>query len=938
MRDGLLQRSLELAALERQLEQVRAGSGRVIVVQGPAGVGKSSLVRAIARSATGAGVRVLGAGGGPLEREAGWGVVRQLFGPTAAGPEWEHLGVGAAALARRVLDPDPFAPAPTGDAGHAASYGLTWLAYGLAERSPTLLVVDDVHWADGPSLRWLAQLSGHLADARLGVLCAVRSGEPATDPATLEDLVAAAPEPPLRPRPLGPDAVETLVTERLPGADPSFVTACHAASGGNPFLLGALVDQVVAEGVDPSAEVAARLTTFGPEQVGRSVEVQLARLPAGTADLARAFVVLGRRALLRQAAEVARLDLVRAHHLADALVASGLLERAGDGYALTHPLVANAVYRALPDGAASLLHRRAADVLSAERADVESVGLHLLHAEPAQEPLTVTTLRAAAERANRRGAPESAALFLRRALLEPPDSRALTADLHSELGLCLAAQVRPGAADLLADAVELAATPEQRVRIALSGSRALGMAGHFERAIELSRLGLAQPLDAGPGLRGALELEMACGMALMAETVDEGLDLARRHGGTDDDVLWRVMAAWALLNDGGSAVDVNHLLLPALDAVTPPRNAESLVSTTAKFLLIANGELDAARRLCDGLVELARPQGWLIALAHGSFMRAIALLHLGRVHEAQADAQLSWDFKQGNSPPAALVWSLFPLVEALTESDELDAAEDALRVGHRLGEPPPACLSGTMLLERRAHLRLAQHRYDEAHADLLLAADWWRRLRVEHPGVACWRVADCEALVGLGDTAAARTLALEQIDLADRTGLPEPRGAALRALARTAEPEEAVALLQQAVGLLAASPARLEHTRALVDLGSVLRRDSRRAAAREPLRQALDLAERGGMQRLAGRARFELLSSGGRPRRSAVTGVASLTPAERHVADLAASGQGNAEIAQQLYVTRRTVETHLTHVFAKLGISGRDGLVEVLSREPTSAG
>ena len=270
MRDGLLQRSVELAALERQLREICAGSGRVILVQGPAGVGKSSLARAVTQSASGAGMRVLSACAGPLEREAGWGVVRQLLGPTTAGPEWELLGVGAAALARRVLDPDPFTPTPTGDAMHAASFGLSWLAYGLAERTPTLLVVDDVHWADGPSLRWLAQLSGHLVDLRLGVLCTVRSGEPATDPATLADLVAAAPEPPLQPRPLGPDAVETLVTERLPGADPAFIAACHASSAGNPFLLGALVDQVIAEGVEPSSEVAARLTTFGPEQVGRS--------------------------------------------------------------------------------------------------------------------------------------------------------------------------------------------------------------------------------------------------------------------------------------------------------------------------------------------------------------------------------------------------------------------------------------------------------------------------------------------------------------------------------------------------------------------------------------------------------------------------------------------------------------------------------------------
>ena len=269
--------------------------------------------------------------------------------------------------------------------------------------------------------------------------------------------------------------------------------------------------------------------------------------------------------------------------------------------------------------------------------------------------------------------------------------------------------------------------------------------------------------------------------------------------------------------------------------------------------------------------------------------------------------------------------------------NELNAAEAALDIGHRLGDPPPACVSSTMLLERRAHLRLAQRRYDEAHADLLPASGWCRRLRVQHPGVASWRVDDCEALVALGDSGSARNLALEQLDLAERTGLPEPRGAGLRALAHTAEPADAVGLLEKAVGLLDPSPTRLEHTRALVDLGSVLRRINRRAPARDPLRRGLELAERGGMLRLAHRARSELVACGARPRRSAVTGIASLTPAERQVADLAATGQSNREIAQRLYVTRRTVETHLTHAFAKLGISGRSELVDLFAQAGPTA-
>ena len=140
--------------------------------------------------------------------------------------------------------------------------------------------------------------------------------------------------------------------------------------------------------------------------------------------------------------------------------------------------------------------------------------------------------------------------------------------------------------------------------------------------------------------------------------------------------------------------------------------------------------------------------------------------------------------------------------------------------------------------------------------------------------------------------------------------------------------------MPRAVRLLDPSPARLEHTRALVDLGSMLRRINRRADARDPLWQGLDLAERGGMVRLAHRARAELRACGARPRRTAVTGIESLTPAERQVAGLAAAGHGNREIAQRLYVTLRTVETHLTHVFAKLGISGISGTSELVERLP----
>jgi len=130
--------------------------------------------------------------------------------------------------------------------------------------------------------------------------------------------------------------------------------------------------------------------------------------------------------------------------------------------------------------------------------------------------------------------------------------------------------------------------------------------------------------------------------------------------------------------------------------------------------------------------------------------------------------------------------------------------------------------------------------------------------------------------------------------------------------------------------MLSGSPARLEHTRALVDLGSALRRANRRADARIPLQLALDQADRGGMRLLARRARDELGAAGARPRRSAFAGPGALTPAEDRIARLAALGHSNRTIAERLYVSQRTVETHLTHAFVKLGVSNRTALAGVL--------
>src|SRR5215470_3864432 len=935
VRSELLDRDAELRALTRQVAAVRGGAGRVVVVDGPAGIGKSSLLAVVARGAEADGVVVLRARGGPLEQDAPWGVARQLLEPLRSRQVWGELAVGAAGLAMRVLDPELAEPASAGDAMYAAARGLVWLAVNLAARGPTLLIVDDAHWADAPSLRWLAQLAPDLDGLALGMLCAVRSGEPPTEPGLLAELLAAAPEPSVRPRPLGPQAAEALVREQLPQASSSFARACHAVTAGNPFLLRVLLSQLAADGAAPGEEAAHQLAALGPEQVARLVGRQLARLPEGAGGLAHAVAVLGRGAPLRHAADLAGLSLSRAAMAGNTLRAAGLLEQ-GHDLTLTHPLVESALYAAMAPGERGLWHARAARMLERERADPEAIALHLLRAAPAGDPARVPVLRQAAARASTRGAPQSAATFLRRALAEPPASARADADLRLELGLALAAHMDTEAPQVLHQAVERADSPGQRSAIALLGARALGLAGHFGDAGGLCRTALADPADTSPQVLTKIEAELVSNAWVQAATHQE----AHRH--LRDPVvdpapsgLWRVNAAMAAMLAGRPASETAGLLQPVLDSGELATEEDSLTGTFATLMLIADDQLDAARNRCEAVIDAARPRGWLIALAHGSQLRAMALTRAGQARDAEADARLAVDHKLPVTPPAAMLFALSFLLDALVELDELDAAQAALAAAGLGDDPPAGALAAPLVLQSRARLRLAQARPADALADLFDAAARWRELGCRHPVLASWRVEATETLVRLGDRAGARPLASEQYDLADRLGTPGARGTALRAMAHAAAPDQRIPLLERSVSLLARSPAGLEHARALADLGAALRRANRRGQARVPLSRALDLAQRGGLRLIARRARNELTAAGARPRRGLLTGPGALTPAEHRVAALAAAGHTNQQIAEQLYITLRTVETHLTHAFQKLQITGRGQLADSMATTAT---
>ena len=307
----LLERDLELATIQELLGAVGAGAGRVLVIEGPAGIGKSSLLSA-ARAA-GSGMRVASARCSELEREFPLGVARQLLEPVladAAAEERRTLLLGAAALGAQVLGESASSTEEVADTA-AALHGLYWLTANAASLRPLLVLVDDAQWADVISLRWIAYLAARLDGIPLALVVAVRLGEVVPAQHVLDELASGPGVRVLRPETLSGDGVARLIEQRFgQQPDPAFAEACELATGGNPFLLGELVAELRRDGVEPSAANVARVAAVSPRGVARAIQARLRRLPPTCRSLARAVAILGDGTSLDDAAELAGLDVL----------------------------------------------------------------------------------------------------------------------------------------------------------------------------------------------------------------------------------------------------------------------------------------------------------------------------------------------------------------------------------------------------------------------------------------------------------------------------------------------------------------------------------------------------------------------------------------------------------------------------------------------------
>ncbi len=938
----LLEREGELAALDALVAATAAGRGRVVLVEGPAGIGKSRLLGEVCNRATSLGFRALTGSGGELEREFAFGVARQLLEPAitdSADGQWEGLWSGAARFAEPVF---AYLDVEVGEAGtpsQAILHGLFWLTANLSERTPLLVVIDDLHWADPPSLRFVSYLARRVERLPVLVMLAARPAEPGTDASLAAQLIDSLGASVIRPQPLSPRAVSAIVRAELGSvAGERLCAACHEATGGNPFLLGAVVEELRGlgelSGVRPDM-----VRQLGSERIAVAVLLRVGRLGAPASVLARAIVVLGERAELACAAALAGLDTVTAGGIVDALVDAAVLKR-GRPLRFVHPIVRTAIYGDLAATERVQLHARAARLLSENGADIDTVAVHLLATEGHGDPWTVQGLRAAAAASLGRGAPEMAVGFLRRALREPP-AESLRPALSLELGVAAARAGDLDAAELLRTAVTLTADPVTCATAAVELASVLLAAGQIDEAVEVLERGLAAVENADTELACLVEanlLLMGVCTAAAQRRLRDRLDCTVERLPALPVRSARILVAPLIVHLAFRGATATELAAYAERALFGGQLVRELSATSSlpyppMIMLSYVDRAQTAEQALDDAFAQSSARASVVGLVLSSGFRALVRFRRGNLAGAQSDAEscLELALEAGLARFDRLAVAM--LISVFIEQGRISDAQAVLdRLTVVAIDDPDGPPAGTLLRDSRGWLNLAQ---GDAHSALANfdAIRCWEQDFGATGGVVqvSWRIGATLANLRMGERAEALRLADEQMILAQRFGAASAIGAAQRALGLALGGQDGITSLTRAALTLEDSPARLDHARALIDLGAALRRVGKRSQALGPLRQGMDLAHRCGAAALAAGAHHQLVAAGARPRRLAVSGREALTPNQQRVAELAAGGMSNLDIAHTLFVTVRTVEMHLSNAYAKLGITSRHQLPTALT-------
>lgn len=927
----LFERAREVAHIERAMTDACSGHGTATLFEGPAGSGKTELLRVVDRWAVQDEMLILGARATESEREFPWGVAAALFRPVLERFEAEEAFAGAASLARALFTPSPGPPAPFPDP-FPLLHGLYWLTVNLSQRAPMVMIVDDAQWADAESLQFLHYLLERLEGLPLAAF--IGSRDPDTADGRAADLLARLTSRTdltlVALKRLTDASIERLVREELPGADDAFCAAIVADVAGDPFHARRICEAARSAGISPEAGNVEQLRALHSRDMHRVIEQRLETLGEDALRMASSYAVLSGSANPQRAGELAGLGEERAARALDLLVRSDVLT-AGARLTFTHPIVAEVLSSGLDPERRREENLRAARLLHAEGAPADEIARHLFVAGPSGEAWAPQVLHDAGRIAWNRGAAVAAAELLRRAYDEAPGGEE-NSELLLELGRAEAALGDPSAFSRLEIARDTARDPGHRI----AASAAIGLtyyaAGRsVEAAAEIRSALEAIP----PGLGGTPEGDLIAVYGAASRAIPELIDPLTEFlstpraapdgstGAAEHARLTWVAFDTAVRGDLAAARLAARVAMRANTAAVAPYS-QVVLSIVAGLL----GRYDEARRLAAPLVAAAQTRGDRLMLASGVERNLYANWLSGRVTATIADCETIIELSEGRWDQAVLAARVVHAL-ALWERDEAAAATQALSVPEEAEEHLGHAWAGLWLPWGRALLALNTGDPREAAEQAELLGDRLLAAQMPSPVYHPWRSLAARARHRLGDVARACELIEEEERLARSTGSDRAIGVALLARGELRDDREA---LHSALEHLERSDCALEIVRARIALGRSLRLAGETAAARDLLGEAADLASRLGAVRAAGEAHDELRATGARPRRLRLSGVEALTPGQRRVAELAAAGATNREIAESLFLTVHTVEAHLTAAYAKLAIGSRAELPAVLAR------
>ena len=908
----------ELEAIAGALAAVAGGERRVIVLRGEAGIGKTRLLETVRDDAARRHFVVLEGRATELESDLPLVPVIEAVAPRLHDlppGALRELGEERAARLAQVLSEDPGAAGP--DAEHAAERwrlhrAIADLLPVLGAGRPTALLLDDIHWADPATLELLEHLVRRPPRGAHLLVIATRPGDAAERVLAARRATPAPSFLALDLAPLARPAADALLVD-VP--DPARRERLYRESGGNPLLLQELSRPGGAEAVPGGIVAAVRTEIVGLTGDSRAL-VEAAAIAGDPFDVDIAGAMAG----LDETARLLALDGLTER----AIVRATATPRA---FTFRHPVIRSAVYASLSPGARLAGHRAAAGEFDTAGAAAPIVARHLAHAATPGDTVASATLRTAAALV-RPQAPSTAADWLLAAERASPDEDG------RHLAALAGALVESGRLGEALDVVDAAATAraggDDVVRLAVAGAAVERLLGRHAAA----RRRLERALDAtAPG--GPSAARLMADLALSAYQRGEQremLEWARRAREIPDAGNIVTAATAAMLATGHAYVGEMDAawdeVAVVLAAVGDATDAE--LGPAAELLTSVPWGLIALERLEDGLAtarrvgDAARRAGNGVGAVAMDIAAVLALGLLGRIDEAAALADQTEQAARVTGNDQAVQWALWMRAWVLIDHGELDtalaAAQESVALGERLDDSALATIGRTVLGAALA-----------AGGDHARGRDLLARYDID-PGWICrWAPPLVEADLALGDHDAARAHAARAAENARRVGLAGARATAGRAEAlvavATGDPERATALALAAAEAAREAGCALDEARARLVAGRGLGATDRAVAFAE-----LQAAERGaiacGAPRLRDEVHREMRSQGhrvgrGGPRAPGAEGLDALSPREREIAEQVATGRTNRQIGEALYLSEKTVETHLSRVFVKLGVRSR---------------